>query len=202
MPKPPTYEEALAGILEGKKQMYVDPQYLPPEQQDLPPEYDEDERPDYALDEDDRTTEILKDLEITDYDNVEKMLNEPGMTPTKIRTFLNNKVLKLANLRRNQLKGFKTLVTKAYKKGMMGEAKRAIKNKRIDDSRAVLNQYIKYYENKVKETKGSGIRKRGDEVMFFNNPKQLLKKLELIISEIMAGNTSCNTGHLIENLSN
>ena len=26
--------------------------------------------------------------------------------------------------------------------------------------------------------------------MFFNNPKQLLKKLELIIGEIMAGNTS------------
>ena len=25
---------------------------------------------------------------------------------------------------------------------------------------------------------------------FFNNPKQLLKKLELIIGEIMAGNTS------------
>lgn len=26
--------------------------------------------------------------------------------------------------------------------------------------------------------------------MFFNDPKQLLKKLELIIGEIMAGNTS------------
>ena len=33
--------------------------------------------------------------------------------------------------------------------------------------------------------------------MFFNNPKTLLKKLELIIGEIMAGNTSTdmrNTG--------
>jgi len=37
--------------------------------------------------------------------------------------------------------------------------------------------------------KGSGIR-RGGNVMFFNNPKQLLKKLEIIIGEIMAGNTS------------
>ena len=63
-------------------------------------------------------------------------------------------------------------------------------NKRIlDDSRAVLNQYIKYYENKVRETKGSGIRKRGRNVIFFNNPKKLLKKLELISGEIMAGNT-------------
>ena len=73
---------------------------------------------------------------------------------------------------------------------MMGEAVRAMENKRIDDSRAVLNQYIKYYETKVKETKGSGIRKRGGNVMFFNIPKQLLKTFELIIGEIMAGNTS------------
>jgi len=40
--------------------------------------------------------------------------------------------------------------------------------------------------------KGSGIRKKGGNVMFFNDPKQLLKKLEIIIGEIniMAGNTS------------
>ena len=96
VPKPPTYKESLAAILEGKKQIYVDPQYLPPE----PPEYDKDEGPGHALDEEDRTNEILKDLEITDYDNVEKILNEPGMTPKKIRSFL-NKVIVIANLRTN-----------------------------------------------------------------------------------------------------
>ena len=88
--------------------MYVDPHYLPPEQQDLPPEYDEDEGPNYALDEQDRINEILKDLEIKSYDNVEKILNEPGMTHAMLRSYLNNKALKLANLRRNQLKGYKT----------------------------------------------------------------------------------------------
>ena len=41
--------------------------------------------------------------------------------------------------------------------------------------------------------------------MFFNNVKTLLKKLELIIGEIMAGNTSVdmhnsfNTGYSFEN---
>ena len=28
VPKPPTYEESLADILEGNKEIYVDPQYL------------------------------------------------------------------------------------------------------------------------------------------------------------------------------
>lgn len=31
--------------------------------------------------------------------------------------------------------------------------------------------------------------KRGGNVIFFNNPKQLLEKLELIIGEISAGDT-------------
>ena len=100
----------------------------------------------------------MKDLDITDYEYVEKIINEPEMTPQKMRSFLPNKLKKLANLRRNQLKGYKTQVAKAYKRGKIGEAQRAVENKRIDDSRAVLNQYIKYYETKVKETKGSGIR--------------------------------------------
>ena len=60
--------------MEGKKQMYFDPQYLHPEPQDLPPEYDEDEVSDYALDEEDRTNEILKDLDVTGYDNVEQII--------------------------------------------------------------------------------------------------------------------------------
>ena len=36
MIRPPTYEESLPDVLEGKKQVYIDPRYLPPE----PPEYD------------------------------------------------------------------------------------------------------------------------------------------------------------------
>ena len=50
VPVPPTYEESLQDLLEGKKEIYVDPKYLP---EDLPPEYDDDEGIDYALDDDD-----------------------------------------------------------------------------------------------------------------------------------------------------
>ena len=42
-----------------------------------------------------RINTILKELEITDYDYVEKIVNEPEMTTQKISTFLNNKVLSL-----------------------------------------------------------------------------------------------------------
>ena len=38
--------------------------------------------------------------------------------------------------------------------------------------------------------KGRGRKQRGGNVMFFNDAKQLLKKLELIIGEVLAGNTS------------
>ena len=44
---------------------------------------------------------------------------------------------------------------------------------------------------------GSGLKKRGGNIVFFNDAKQLLKKLELIVGEILAGNTSIemrNTG--------
>ena len=189
VPKPPTYEESLKDILEGKKQIYVDPQYFPEEPQDLPPEYEEDEEIDYALDEEDSVNMILDDLGLSNYDDIEKQLNQPEMTNKKIKLYVNKK-LNEAEFRRNQLKGYKSQVSKAYNKGKIGKSQKTMDYKRIDNARAVLNQYIKHYENKVKMMKGSGIKKRGGNIVFFNDVKQLLKKLELIIGEILAGNTS------------
>ena len=196
VPKPPTYEESLEDVLEGKKQIYVDPQYFPEEPQDMPPEYEEDEEIDYALDEEDSANMILDDLGLSNYDDIEKRLNQPEMTQQKIKLYVNKK-LKDAEFRRNQLKGYKTHVSKDYNKGKISEAQKTMDYKRIDNARAVLNQYIKHYENKVKMMKGSGLKKRGGNIVFFNDVKQLLKKLELIVGEISAGNTSIemrNTG--------
>ena len=197
VPKPPTYEESLKDILEGKKQIYVDPQYFPEEPQDLPPEYEEyeeDEEIDYALDEEDSANTILDDLGLSNYDDIEKQLGRPEMPKKQIKPFLKKK-LEAANHKRNQLKGRKTQVSQAYNKGKIGEAEKTLKYKKIDNERAVLNQFIKHYENKLKE--GSGLKKRGGNIVFFNDAKQLLKKLELIVGEISAGNTSIemrNTG--------
>lgn len=191
VPKPPTYEESLQDLLEGKKDIYVDPQYFPEEPNGLPPEYDDNEEIDYALDDEDATNEILNDIGIINYDSIENVLTQPEMTHQKTRKYL-LKVLKDAKTRRNQLKGYKSNVTKEYNSGTISGAERQIRNKRIDNARGVLNEYIKHYEGKVQTMEGSGIRgsKRGGSIMFYNNVKQLLKKLELIIGEIMAGNTS------------
>ena len=194
VPKPPTYEESLKDILEGKKQIYVDPQYFPEEPQDIPPEYEEDEEIDYALDEEDSDNIILDDLGLSNYDDIEKQLKQPEMTPRKIKRYIDKKLTD-ANIKRNQLKGRKSQVSQAYNKGKIGEAQKTMDYKRIDNASAVLNQYIKHYENKLK--KGSGLKKRGGNIVFFNDAKQLLKKLELIVGEISAGNTSIemrNTG--------
>ena len=196
VPKPPTYEESLQDILEGKKQIYVNPQYFPEEPQDMPPEYEEDEEIDYALDEEDSANTILDDLGLPNYDAIEKQLNQPEMTQKRIKRYVDKK-LKDAIFKRNQLKGHKSHVSQEYKIGNIGEAQKTMDYKRIDNARAVLNQYIKHYENKVKMMKGSGLKKRGGNIVFFNDVKQLLKKLELIVGEILAGNTSIemrNTG--------
>ena len=187
VPKPPTYEESLKDILEGN---------FPEEPQDLPPEYEEDEEINYALDDADSANMILDDLELSNYDDIEKQLNQPEMTQRKIKKYVNKK-LKEAEFKRNQLKGYKTNVSKDYNKGKISEAQKTLDYKRIDNARAVLNQFIKHYENKVKMMEGSGLKKRGGNIVFFNDVKQLLKKLELIVGEILAGNTSIemrNTG--------
>ena len=196
VPKLPTYEESLKDVLEGKKQIYVNPQYSPEESQDMPPEYEEDKEIDYALNEEDSANMILDDLGLSNYDAIEMQLDQPEMTEQKIKKYINKK-LQDAKFKGNQLKGYKSQVSQEYNKGKIGEAEKTMKYKRIDNARAVLNQYIKHYENKVKMKKGSGIKKRGGNIVFFNDAKQLLKKLELIVGEILAGNTSIemrNTG--------
>ena len=201
VPKPPTYEESLQDLMKGEKEIYVDPQYFPKDPQELPPEYDDDEEVDYTIDDEDMNNDILDDLGIMNYENVDKVLNQSEMTPDKTKMYL-KKIIKDAEFKRKQLGGYKSKVTKDYNKGVISAADRQVMYKRLDDARAVLNEYIKHHKTKQETFKGSGIKgrrrkQRGGNVMFFNDVKQLLNKLELIIGEIIAGNTSIqmrNTG--------
>ena len=197
VPKPPTYEESLKDLMEGKKEIYVDPQYLPEEPMDLPPEYDDEDEVDYRIDDEDLTKEILEDLGLTNYESIDKIINQPEMTSKKTTAYL-NKILNEAKHKENQMKGYRTAITKQYNKGIITEAEKQIRNKQIDNTKGALKEYINHIKNKkLKAQKGSGGQKGLGNVMFFNNVKQLLKKLELIIGERLAGNTSIemrNTG--------
>ena len=189
VPKPPTYEQSLQDLLEGKKEIYVDPKYFP-EEPELPPEYDEDEEIDYGLDDEDMDNEILGDLGLENYDSVEKVMNQQEMTERRNKKYL-NKIINDAKFKRNQLKAYKGNVTKQYKSGNITEADRQEENKRVDRAMRILNEYIKHYQNKIETIKGSGRKKqKGGNVIFFNKPKELIKKLDLIVGEILAGNTS------------
>ena len=198
VPKPPTYDESLKDLLDGNKEMYVDPQYFP-QDQELPPAYDYGEIPDYGINDHDDAKEQLDDIGLPNYESVDMVLNQPEMTTQKPRAYLKS-ILKNASLKRNQLKGYKATVTKEYNSGIISASERQNRNKRIDNARKILNEYINHYEHKVVTMKGSGIKNRKQHrgnVMFFNDVNQLLKKLELIIGEVLAGNTSIqmrNTG--------
>ena len=197
VPKPPSYEDVLEDIASGKKTMYIDPEYMY-EPEDLPPGYDE-EGPDYNIIEEDEVNQALDTLQIPNYNDIELRLTEEDMDDNKRKAYL-NKILKNAKDQRAKLIGYSTDVTKKLKIGLISEAEAQYRRKVIKDTRKVLNEYIGYNNQRLKTVKGSGLikkRTRGGQIQFFNNPTEMIKKLELIIGSMVAGNNSIelrNTG--------
>ena len=201
VPKPPSYEDVLEDLASGKKQMYIDPEYMY-EPEDLPPEYEEEEVPDYNLLEEDRINQALDKLEIPNYEEVELRLEQEDMNDKKRKSYL-TKTLKKAKDQRYKLTGYSADITKKLNSGSITEAEAQYKRKIIQDTRKVLTDYMNYHQQKLqklKSIKGSGLKKktkRGGQVQFFNNPTEMMKKLELIIGSKVAGNNSIelrNTG--------
>ena len=200
VPKPPSYEDVLEDLASGKKQMYIDPEYMY-EPEDLPPEYEE-EVPDYEILEEDRINQALDQLQIPNYDDIELQLQQEDMNDKKRKSYL-TKTLKKAKEKRQQLSGYSMNITKKLNSGSITEAEAQYQRKIIQDTRKVLTDYMNYHQQKLqklKSIKGSGLKiktKRGGQVMFFNNPTEMIKKLELIIGSMIAGNNSIelrNTG--------
>ena len=194
VPKPPSYEDVLGDIASGEKKIYIDPEYMY-EPEVLPPEYEEEEGPDYNIIEEDSVNQALDTLNIPNYNDVELRLTEQDMDNNKRKAYL-NKILKNAKDQRSKLTGYSTDVTKKLKSGSITQAEAQYRRKVITDTRKVLTDYINYNNQRLKTIKGSGL-KRGRGVQFFNNPTDMLKKLELIIGSMVAGNNSIelrNTG--------
>ena len=194
-PYPPTYEEIVKEV--GKD---------PPAYEEMggdPPEYEEDDPPAYAEKPGDEAKEeanqILTDLDLTNYDDLEKTLNEPDISSARKAQYLKN-LLTIATMKTNQLKGFKASFTKKWKRGEITEEAKQWQHRRADRGFQTLKEYKNYLNKQKMMLKGSGIKKRkkgGGAVRFFSDPKELFQKLEVIVGSILAGNTNVsirNTG--------
>ena len=151
-------------------------------------------------DEDEEDTDDDTEVESGDEIKLEDF-NLPSLEDVKTELVdKKNKMIYLKNIigkathERNKLKGYKSGNSKKYKAGKITatEAKRI--NDQLDSSNKGLTAYIND-NKKLLETfrkKGSGIRRKqkGGNVIFFNDPEKLLKKLEIIIGSKNAGNSS------------
>ena len=197
VPKPPSYEDVLKDLASGEKQMYIDPAFMY-EPEDLPPEYEE-EGPDYNILEEDAINQVLDELQIPNYDDVKLRLREEEMDDKKSKAYL-KKILKDAKEKRKKLSGYSMNTTIKLNSGSITEAEAQYRRKIIEDTRKVLTDYINYVNKKLEDTTGSGLKKktkRGGQIMFFNNPTEMIKKLEIIIGSMVAGNNRLelrNTG--------
>ena len=177
---PPTYEEKDPLAIEG-----------PPDDDDDEEFVDAEEGGDDDVEEGDAVEEankILDQLGLPNYYDVEMRLDEHEMTATKQRNYL-QKVLNDADRTRRQAVVMKSNATRKFKKNQITTEERNLINERSDKLQKEIKDYMKYHQSKLYSIKGSGL-KRGRGAYFFNDAKEMLQKLTLIIAEMEAGNTS------------
>ena len=127
---------------------------------EAPPEEGEDE-----------ANKILDQLELPNYDDVEKRLAEPEMNYERRQNYLKT-VYKNAETRRKQIAAMKMQASKRLKRGeISAEEKKQIyeKSNRLQGS---ITKFKMKMKQRMKSLKGKGQKGRG--VVFYNNPQELL----------------------------
>ena len=165
-----------------------------------PPDDDED------LDRD--INRILDSANLPNYDDIEMRLSQPEITPVKRSNYLESNIKKANSEISSITSSFKSNTSKRLNQAIKNNAPRDVIEKlerekdmahKFADTRLKpIQEYRDYLKvQKKKSTKGSGLRGsrtgrgvRGSGVYFYNDAKELLKKLTLIIGEMEAGNTS------------
>ena len=182
---PPTYED----IFEEKEPLAIEG---PPDEDDEFVDDEEgDEDDDYEPDEPEEANKILDQLDLPNYNDVDMRLAEPEMTATRQRSYL-QKVLNDAETRRKTVTAKKSNATKDFNAGKITEEYRDLIHANVGKREREIADYKKHLRSKLKSVKGSGLRRgqRGRGAYFFNDAKEMLQKLTLIIAEMEAGNTS------------
>ena len=187
---PPQAEKQIAKKPQKPPQYEMDPSFwqIPDEP---PPPYEEDLEEEEELEEMD-DNQILDQLDLPNYDDVEKRLAEPEMNYVRRQNYL-RKVQKDAETKRKQVAAMKTHAANAFKRGEITREEMDKAYAESDRLQKPINELkVKVKQKltpKIKPPKLKAI-KKGKGVVFYNNPQELLKKLAVILGEMEAGNTS------------
>ena len=187
---PPQAEKQIAKKPQKPPQYEMDPSFwqIPDEP---PPPYEEDLEEEEELEEMD-DNQILDQLDLPNYDDVEKRLAEPEMNYVRRQNYL-RKVQKDAETKRKQVAAMKTHAANAFKRGEITKEEMDKAYAESDRLQKPINELkVKVRQKltpKIKPPKLKAI-KKGKGVVFYNNPQELLKKLAVILGEMEAGNTS------------
>ena len=187
---PPQAEKQIAKKPQKPPQYEMDPSFwqIPDEP---PPPYEEDLEEEEELEEMD-DNQILDQLDLPNYDDVEKRLAEPEMNYVRRQNYL-RKVQKDAETKRKQVAAMKTHAANAFKRGEITKEEMDKAYAESDRLQKPINELkVKVKQKltpKIKPPKLKAI-KKGKGVVFYNNPQELLKKLAVILGEMEAGNTS------------
>ena len=158
-----------------------------------PPPYEEGEEEQLALEappeEEDEGNKLLDQLDLPNYDDVEKRLAQPEMNYERRQNYL-KKVCDNAETRRKQVAAMKTQASNKLHRGDISEEEK----KKIYEESDRLQRPIREFKNKMKQRmksfKGKGVQRGRGTVVFYNNPQELLKTLAVILGEMEAGNTN------------
>ena len=190
---PPQAEKQIAKKPQKPPQYEMDPSFwqIPDEP---PPPYEEDLEEEEELEEMD-DNQILDQLDLPNYDDVEKRLAEPEMNYVRRQNYL-RKVQKDAETKRKQVAALKTHAANAFKRGEITKeemdeayAESDRLQKPINELKVKVKKKLKpIIKPKIKPKKLKSITGKG--VVFYNNPQELVKKLAVILGEMEAGNTS------------
>ena len=85
---------------------------------------------------------------MANYESVQKVLNQPEMTPQKTKAYLKN-IIKKAEVQQKKIGGFKSGVTKRFKNGTITEMEKDLENMNYDLRKNTLDDYMKYYQKKL-----------------------------------------------------
>ena len=202
---PPQREKQIVKKPQKPPQYEMDPSFwqIPDEP---PPPYEEDLEEEEVLEEMD-DNQILDQLDLPNYDDVEKRLAEPEMNYVRRQNYL-RKVQKDAETRRKQVAALKTHAANAFKRGEITKEEMDEKyaesdrlQKPINELKVKVKQKLKPIIIKPKKLKAIAT-KKGKGVVFYNNPQELLQKLAVILGEMEAGNTSIKMRNMGQNILN